>query len=73
MTIEAANSILKILEEPPERTIFILVAEETGSIPSTIISRCRQISFLPLADGVMSDIMLSLGVKIVFPLSLAQG
>lgn len=45
MTIAAANSMLKILEEPPERTIFILTAENGDNILPTVLSRCQVIKF----------------------------
>ena len=38
----ASNALLKILEEPPVHTIFILLAEQTSTIPATILSRCQQ-------------------------------
>lgn len=41
LTPEAANSMLKVLEEPPERTVFILVATNLLSLPPTVVSRCR--------------------------------
>jgi len=37
----AANALLKALEEPPQRTLFLLVAAAEGQIPVTIRSRCR--------------------------------
>ncbi|MEA1987409.1 MAG: hypothetical protein U9N76_07975 [Candidatus Marinimicrobia bacterium] len=43
--IEAFNSILKILEEPPAQTVFILTTEKLSIIPDTIISRCQVIKF----------------------------
>jgi len=45
MTIAAANSMLKILEEPPERTIFILTADNGDNILQTVLSRCQVIKF----------------------------
>lgn len=39
----AANALLKILEEPPEHTIFILAANAPDSLLATIVSRCRRI------------------------------
>lgn len=39
---QSANALLKILEEPPEHTIFILIAEHINQVPATIISRCQQ-------------------------------
>ncbi|MGB1317471.1 MAG: ATP-binding protein [Flavobacteriales bacterium] len=41
MNASAANKILKILEEPPERTVFLLVAESTENMLQTIISRVQ--------------------------------
>lgn len=38
----ASNALLKILEEPPPNTYFILIAEQISTIPPTIISRCQQ-------------------------------
>lgn len=44
MNISAANALLKILEEPPSHTVFILIAEQLSSIPATILSRCQKYS-----------------------------
>jgi DNA polymerase III subunit delta' len=46
----AAPKILKILEEPPEKTLFILVAEEPGQIISTILSRTQLVKIPKLGD-----------------------
>ncbi len=43
----AANALLKILEEPPSHTTFILIAEQVSSLPATIMSRCQQYTFPP--------------------------
>ena len=43
----AANALLKILEEPPSHTTFILIAEQLGTLPATIMSRCQQYVFSP--------------------------
>jgi len=45
---EAGNALLKALEEPPARTIFILTALQTSDLLPTIVSRCRHIRFQPL-------------------------
>jgi hypothetical protein len=42
-SINAANSILKILEEPPEKTCFILTTSRLHSVPPTIRSRCHKV------------------------------
>ena len=49
MNPEAANALLKILEEPPESTILILTAEQTSDLLPTIVSRCQQIRFNPIS------------------------
>ncbi len=46
----AANAILKSLEEPPPRTIFILISSEPGRLLPTIRSRCRRLDFEGLGD-----------------------
>jgi len=48
MRREAANSLLKTLEEPPADTILILTGDEAGDILPTILSRCQTIPFFPL-------------------------
>lgn len=42
MTTNAANSLLKTLEEPPGDTLLILVADRLGRLPATIYSRCQR-------------------------------
>jgi len=49
MNIAAANALLKILEEPPPHSVFILIAESMQSLPATILSRCQKYS-LPAGD-----------------------
>jgi len=50
MNVQAQNALLKMLEEPPERTFFILIAGTTSTLLPTIMSRCRKIRFKPLTD-----------------------
>jgi DNA polymerase-3 subunit delta' len=50
MTPSAANAILKLLEEPPESTHFVLVTAAAHRLLPTIRSRCHRISFSPLSD-----------------------
>jgi DNA polymerase-3 subunit delta' len=44
----AANALLKVLEEPPPETLFLLIAAAEGKIPVTIRSRCRTLRLSPL-------------------------
>lgn len=55
MTESAANSLLKILEEPPTATHFVLVTAAAHRLLPTIRSRCRLISFVPLAERDVAD------------------
>ncbi|MDO9263309.1 MAG: DNA polymerase III subunit delta' [Desulfosalsimonadaceae bacterium] len=45
---EAANTLLKTLEEPPDHTLFILTALQASDMLPTIVSRCQQIRFNPI-------------------------
>jgi len=57
MTLEAANSLLKLLEEPPERTLLFLTTSYPARLLETIVSRCQVVRFDPLSD---EDIKLAL-------------
>jgi DNA polymerase-3 subunit delta' len=53
----AANALLKILEEPPANTIFLLVSHAPGRLLATIRSRCRRLDFQPLGDDAMASVL----------------
>jgi DNA polymerase-3 subunit delta' len=57
MNRNAANSILKILEEPPRRALLILVAHSAGKLLPTIRSRCRQVPLSPLPPALVRDLL----------------
>jgi len=48
---DAANALLKLLEEPPPGNVFILVTQSPGALPSTIHSRCHKVRFRPIPDA----------------------
>lgn len=54
MNRNAANALLKILEEPPERSIFLITNHMPGSLLPTIRSRCRVLRFDPLSPAEMT-------------------
>jgi DNA polymerase-3 subunit delta' len=61
MNVSAANSFLKLLEEPPSNTYFILIAEDGELLLPTLRSRCQQISLGPISatdliEEIPSDI-----------------
>jgi len=57
LTQEAVNSLLKILEEPPNNVIIILITHVPTSFPSTILSRCRIVQFVALSHQCLSEIL----------------
>jgi DNA polymerase-3 subunit delta' len=59
MTAEAANCLLKTLEEPPENSLIILVTAKPSLLFKTVISRCRLIKFYPLQRQSLADILVN--------------
>jgi DNA polymerase-3 subunit delta' len=57
MTVQAANALLKTLEEPPPGTHLLLVAHGISRLPPTIVSRCQKIPFSPLPTGEVERIL----------------
>ena len=55
MTTEAANALLKTLEEPPLFNMFILVSSSDKDVPLTIKSRCMKVGFQPLTEKDLKD------------------
>ncbi|WP_439272280.1 DNA polymerase III subunit delta' [Pseudochrobactrum sp. HB0163] len=53
MNRNAANALLKTLEEPPARALFILVSHSSGRLLPTIRSRCQSLVFKPLDDATL--------------------
>lgn len=53
----AFNALLKTIEEPPERVIFVLCTTEVHKIPSTILSRCMRFDFRLLPSAMLTDIL----------------
>jgi DNA polymerase III subunit delta' len=55
MTTNAANSLLKFLEEPSKQTVAILLTEQVHRMLNTILSRCQVLPFKPLSPHVISN------------------
>jgi DNA polymerase-3 subunit delta' len=49
MNPEASNALLKILEEPPDKTIFILTTDHIRDLLPTVVSRCHPVRFKPIS------------------------
>lgn len=58
MNTSAANKLLKLIEEPPNQTIFILIAEDEEQIINTIRSRCQILNFPPLAEATIQEALI---------------
>ena len=58
---EAANKLLKIIEEPPQKTHFFLIAEDEKKIIPTITSRCQIIRLPPLRNDEIAEALIKMG------------
>ncbi|MEP3280558.1 MAG: DNA polymerase III subunit delta' [Stappiaceae bacterium] len=62
MNKNAANALLKVLEEPPDRSIFLILSHAPGRILPTIRSRCRRLDVKPLTMEDLSAALQNLGL-----------
>jgi DNA polymerase III subunit delta' len=62
MSVSAANSLLKFLEEPSSQTVAFLLTEQPQQILPTILSRCQMLSFKPLSPQSMISQLVENGV-----------
>lgn len=72
MNTAASNKLLKLIEEPPEKTVFILIAEDEEQIIQTIRSRCQILHFPPLAEEVIANALVAEGLLRPEAMRLAQ-
>ena len=68
LTVSAANALLKILEEPPERAVLLLISRQPARLLPTIRSRCRELRCLALAPDALAAALQAAG----HPLSEAE-
>lgn len=64
MNRNAANAILKMLEEPPKRSMFLVLSHAPGRLLPTIRSRCMPLVLRPLADGDLRAALTGLGLAL---------
>jgi len=55
LNLEAANALLKLLEEPPSHVVFILIAAQRERLLPTLVSRCQAIRCAPPGEGAVID------------------
>jgi len=63
LSIEAANCLLKTLEEPVGKAIFILLTTNERLLPATVISRCQRLELLPLATAEVETALNQRGIE----------
>ena len=63
MTKEAANSLLKTLEEPPSFATIILLVEDSGRLLPTLVSRCQQIKLRNVSKKKIKELLLAEGLE----------
>jgi len=63
MNTSSANKLLKLIEEPPEKTIMLLLVEDEEKIMETIYSRCQVIHFPPLSEAVIAQALSEHGLS----------
>jgi len=56
---EAANSLLKTMEEPVGRVVFILLTTNDSFLPATVVSRCQRLELTPLAAAEIESVLIS--------------
>jgi DNA polymerase III subunit delta' len=57
MNPEAGNALLKVLEEPPDRTTIILTARQVSNLLPTIVSRCMHIRLSPMPEDCIARVL----------------
>lgn len=67
-----ANALLKILEEPPRNTSFVLVTDNKSQLLPTILSRCQQLDFPPLPEKVILAFLNSENAQLVTGMALGN-
>lgn len=69
--LEAANSVLKLLEEPPAYAVFVLITSNLSAMLPTILSRCQLITFQPLPQPILVQALIERGTPADQAASLA--
>jgi len=63
MNVQAANKLLKIIEEPPHKTLFLLVAESAENMLATVLSRTQLLKVPRYSDEEVMNYLMSRGVE----------
>ncbi len=63
----AANALLKFIEEPPQKTVWILITNKRTTMLKTILSRCQPLAFAPLSFETIGQILMQTGAETQYP------
>ena len=63
----AANALLKFIEEPPQKTVWILITDKRTAMLKTILSRCQPVGFSPLSAAQITQILMQNGTATEYP------
>tara|TARA_B100001559_G_scaffold277260_1_gene248600 strand:- start:228 stop:1343 length:1116 start_codon:yes stop_codon:yes gene_type:complete len=63
MNLSASNKILKLLEEPPKKTFFIMITEDSLKLLPTIYSRCQTIDLKPVENSYIKDFLIKNNIQ----------
>ncbi|MBP5430190.1 MAG: DNA polymerase III subunit delta' [Elusimicrobiaceae bacterium] len=72
MQAAAANALLKFIEEPPAKTVWILLTTKRAAMLPTILSRCQPIGFAPLSPAQVTQILQATQADVADPARCAQ-
>ena len=61
LNVQSANALLKVIEEPPPRSLIMIIAHRIGAVLPTIRSRCRKVTLEPLSATNVAEVIAGLG------------
>ncbi len=59
LSVEAANALLKTLEEPESKIVFVLLVTDSGLLPETVVSRCQPVEFISVPSLTITESLIS--------------
>ncbi len=68
----AANALLKFIEEPPAKTVWILITSKRATMLGTIVSRCQPLLFAPLQEAQVAQVLKTYAPELENPLRAAR-
>ncbi len=72
LTREAANALLKFIEEPPTKTVWILLTTKPAAMLPTVLSRCQPVAFAPLTPALVTQILQEVSPDLTEPQRYAR-